>query len=335
MSPDLVDRVLAASRPTDADVDAELSAAVRAQILDDVLAGAAPGTVEELVPRHTRRRWLGLAAAAAAVAVTGAVGARYVRLGTVAGVPAGTPAPVSDPVTAPSPVAPSTPAASSPPSVLESLAQTAAAQPALTGTRLRHVRSTETSTGQTGAIVRDIYTAADGWAWSTTRTADGRTVWNLWDSRMQQDPLPADPVAMEAALRRLAKGGDEVARVYHGVEEFFLADYATPDLKAAGIRVLARLAANPTASSTRVVAAETVADGRPVVELSLVGAPDHGPVTLVLDRATAELVASRSTLPGGDQVVRYQVTLRETVDALPAEVVAVLGTARVEKEVER
>jgi len=331
-----IDRILEASRPTDADIEAEFTPATQARILDEIISGE----VVPLAPRHSRR-WVGLVAAGVAVAVGG--------LTVQALLPSRTTTVVTpDPSGGASTVTVTQPPIGVPVAVaLEPIAQAAAKRPDLmpVGRTYFHMVAVGTQTGiSPGTTTSEVFVAADGWTWAKTIEKGRPDFWMLFDSTIENyRTLPSDPKKLDATLRARqgSNSGDE--RVYKGINEILASQSAPPTIKAAAIRVLDNLSKNPQApekrngllATPRVTLTATTVRGHPAVLATLTDATSRPDVSfsMALDSTTGDILESGSSSPTLTSSGTYVV--RELVDTLPAEFVSVLGTARVHKEIWR
>ena len=357
-------------RPTPADVDAEFTPPRRATVLHQVLAS-------EMAPVSHRGWWLAAAGVAAAVTITAVL--------VVSPMVRGTSAPIADPVPPAGSLADSEPAPSASSPAAEQSAASPTPQPpkslvkydlgTVTSPKVLEKISTVTGDGTTakgkylhtvivsqqtkeGTRVLDGYTDADGWQWRhDTMTAENDSgnvmeSWKIFGGDFTKDDvssLPADPDALDAALR--ARGGSNSTdeRVFKGIDEALHSGLASPELRAAAIKVLQKIAENPQkpapdkegvlATPKLEVAELALPDGSPGYRVMFTDQGSRPGVTqsLVLD-ATGQLLETSSTYDGSDpefpdpKNYASQVQVREYVDQLPAEFVSRLGTERVEKE---
>lgn len=312
MTRDLIEQ----TRPTEAGLATEWTPAARADVLRGVLA-AAP-------VRHHGRRWL-LGSAAAGVAA--AVGAPLVLPGWFA-----------------------TPAAAA---QLEPVALAAGLRPALTWGegQFLHVRTTSTQDGpqvigggskspaegpaspMMQRRVFDDWRAPDGWTWSRRdlppMPAPGLFIFppaGGWMSPGYAATMPTEPHLLDVSLRSRVSGStSQDEAVFVAVGDMLREEAAPAEVRAAAIRVLGL---NPK------VSVETTTDpsGRAAVRATFVDEAARRGIrqSLYLDPKTGVLLAEEST--GGGWSFRGVITVREVVDALPADVAAKLGTTKVALE---
>jgi hypothetical protein len=329
-----IDRIVEASRPTDADIDAEFSPATQARILDDIVGA---GNVIPLASRGHSRRWLGLVAAGVVVAVGGLTVQALLPSRTTTVVtqdPSGGVTTVT--VTQP-PVG--LPAAAA----LEPIAQVAAVHPVATpkNAQFLHVVQTDTQDGR--SVTHDMYVANDGWTWRTDTEGGRITLWMLYDAKIKDyGKLPTDPVALDAVLRKGTGNNSGDERVFKAVSEILNSQTATSAVRAAAIRVLDTTSKNPQAPVTtsgmvatpKITLERVTVNGRDAVKVSQTDATSRPGVTyfMVLDAETSDQVQVGTTAP--DSTFAGTVTVRELVDTLPADLVSTLGTKRVHKEIQ-
>jgi hypothetical protein len=329
---DTLHRIIEASRPTDADIDAEFTPAAQARILEDIIAS---GNVVPLASRQHSRRWVGLVAAGVVVAVGGLTVQALLPTRTTTVVtqdPSGGVTTVT--VTQP-PVG--LPAAAA----LEPIAKLAETRPTATGTAFLHVMSTwKGSDGQ--VATSDGYTAADGWTWRKD-VNPGQTVWFLTEPFDEYKNLPTDPVALDKRLRAAGgtNSGDE--RVFKALTEILMSQQSPPAVHAAAIRVLDTISKHPQAPVTtkdkgpiatpKVALELATVDGRAGVKATFTDATSHpGEYEwVVLDSTTGALIQSGTGTAKGSGA---STVTSEIVDTLPAAFVTKLGTARVSKAVD-
>lgn len=326
---DIIDRVIAASRPTDADIDAEFTPETQARILDGILAS---GNVVPLSPARHSRRWVGLVAAGIVVAVGGLTVQALLPSRTVTVVtqdPSGGVTTVT--VTHP-PVG--LPAAAA----LEPIAQLAAARQTVTGTEYLHVVTVSAGNDGVGGTM-DAYIAADGWTWRKDLNPK-QTVWWLLEPFDGYSNMPTDPVALDKILRSAGGTTSGDQRVFKQLSEILMSQQSSPAVHAAAIRVLDTISKHPQAPTTtkekgpkatpKVTLELATVDGKSGVKATFTDATAHPgeSMWLVLDATSGALIESGTEAAGAR--VRSTVT-SEIVDDLPAEYVTKLGTVRVQK----
>lgn len=334
MHEDTIDRLIRASRPTDAEIDAEFTPGTQARILKGVMV---PATVVRLQPRH-RTRWMGLVAAGIVVAVGAMTVQALLPSRTTTVITQGPSGTTTTVVTQP-PIG--LPAAAA----LEPMAQAAANRPSLipTGNTLLHIVAVDTQNGS--SIIHDMYVAADGWTWRKDTEQGRPDFWMLYNAKDADDSkLPTDPVALDAALRGRTGNNSADERVFKGISELLVSQTASPALKAAAIRVLDRISTHPQAPSTakdglvaspRITLERVKVDGQDAIKATQTDPTSRPGVSyiMVLDATTGDLIGSGASSPGVDYLGTYPV--RELVGALPAEMVSALGTQRVHKEIRK
>ncbi len=326
---DTIDRIIEASRPTDADIDAEFTPAAQARILDGIIAS---GNVVPLAPRTHSRRWLGLVAAGVVVAVGG--------LTVQALLPSRTTTVVTqDPSGGVTTVTVTQPPVGLPlAAALEPIAQKAEVRPTAKGTQYLHVFTTSAGSDGVGGTM-DAYIAADGWMWRKDRNPK-QTVWWLMEPFDGYSNLPTDPIALDKALRAAGgtSSGDQL--VFKQLTEVLMSQQSSPAVHAAAIRVLDTISKHPQSPTTtkgkgpkatpKVTVELATVDGKAGVKATFTDATAHPGESMwvVLDGTTGALIESGTEAAGAR--VRSTVT-SEIVDGLPAEFVAKLGTVRVQK----
>lgn len=347
MQTDQIDRLLAATRPTDADVDAEFPRAVREMIVDEIVQWR-PDSSPAVTPLRTRRagprRWLTLVAAGVVVALV-VLGLQTFAPGRQVAVVTPLPSGGSATTTLYQP-----PLGVPYAAALEPVAEAAEKQPLLmpTGTRFLHLVTSDAQT-DTATVSHDMYVSSDGWIWRSD-TVDGVvTFWMLYHPNVADySALPADPAALEAALRAGtgSNSGDE--RVFKAIDDILTSRTAPPAIRAAAIRVLDRVAKSPQAPETtkngevaspEVTLETTTVSGVDAVRATLTDSGSRPGVSysMVLDATTGDLIASDTVGPdlSGNQIIRTTTeSTRELVDSLPTAFVQALGTARVHKEIQ-
>lgn len=310
----------------------------------------------------TRRRGpvvaLGVVAAAVtAVALTAPV---LVHLNRPGPAPAAQPR-ISMPATASPTPAASVPPAESPgvqaaltwregaqvaPSVLEevAVASTKAVEPA--GQGFRHLVEVIGSRGPNNEVIpettHEIYMDAEGWTW-TRRVSDvepGVVTW-LKLAPNEDRELPTDPVELDAVLR--GRGGNNSAdeRVFKEATNLLSAQ-TRPEVRAAAIRVLQRIAENPEGPGVGKEGVPT--NPKVTVTELLISDGTVGYRAHFLDSALdpegghSVLINAEGILIGGDQDrdARFSwgttVTVDEHVAELPQDFVDRLGAERVEMD---
>lgn len=329
---DTIDRIIEASRPTDADIDTEFTSATQSRILDDIIAS---GNVVPLASRRHSRRWVGLVAAGVVVAVGGLAVQALLPSRTVTIVTQDPSGGVSTTTVTKPPVG--LPAAAA----LEPIAQLAAARSTVTGTKYLHV--TSTWKGSDGAVATsDGFTAADGWTWRKD-VNPGQTVWWLLEPFDGYSNLPTDPAALDKRLRAASgtNSGDE--RVFKQLIEILASQQSPPAVHAAAIRVLDTISKHPQAPVTtkdkgpvatpKVALELATVDGRAGVKATFTDATSHPGeyMWVVLDSTTGSLIQSGTGTAKGSGA---STVTSEIVDALPTPFVTKLGTERVQKAVD-
>lgn len=178
----------------------------------------------------------------------------------------------------------------------------------------------------------DEYHSPDGWTWSD-RVVDGAVEQYLfppsygWSRPDYAAGLPTEPHLLDAFLRLRAFGSSSVDEaVFQAVATMLRAESAPPQVRSAAVGVLGL---NPKVS----VADATDPRGRAALKVVFTDEAARPGMTqfLYIDRATATLLASGTTGGGVDYL--SVITLREVVDALPADLEASLGTDRVFTEI--
>jgi hypothetical protein len=234
------------------------------------------------------------------------------------------------------------PAAASP---LSTVASVAATRPALTwldGQFLHvHVESRqETPAGEGGTpavhslMVTDNYYTPDGWTWSHRVDQDGRVEDYLfgpgsgWMRPGYAATMPTEPHALDLFLRaRTVGSSSQDEAVFVAIGDMLKAEAATPELRAAAIRVLAL---NPHVHVTNA----TDSEGRAALVVKFVDEAARAGETqvLYLDPTTGDALGeAREMSSDGTNYYRAVVTVREVVSALPAELAKSLGTDKVVK----
>jgi hypothetical protein len=300
---------IAAYRPTDELLDEEWSG--RTAVLERVLcADARPAAGDVLAVRRGRRRWIGAAAVASAAAVA-------LVLGLV--LPSGTPG-----------AAPNAAAAT-----LEKLAVRAAASPAdlVRPGQFRHLRDKEVQTGdQPHTTVIEDWTSYDGTVWSKRIGFPfaGQTAYlqflaaDRGSDFSSPSPkflagLPTDVGGLRDYLRSHVSGSssrDEA--VFVAVGDMLRGGMASPELRAAAIRVLER-----TPHITAASGADSL--GRPALVITFYDRKARANETqaLLFDPNTSVLLEEQQrATDGGSFGFTSTYTEASTVDAVPAAVIA-------------
>jgi hypothetical protein len=231
---------------------------------------------------------------------------------------------------------------------LEPIAQAAAVRPLVfpKGSELLHMVSTSTMSGQKPiTITSEVYIATDGWTWRKDTEAGRETFWMLFNPTVTDyGVLPTDPVALDAVLRKGTGNNSADERVFKAITEILGSRTATPAVRATAIRVLDNISKHPQKPVTtregqvatpKVELERVTVNGRPSVKATQTDATSRPGVSyyLVLDEETGDIVDGGSVSPGA--VYSGSTSLREVVAALPDEMVSVLGTKRVHKEIWR
>ena len=178
---------------------------------------------------------------------------------------------------------------------------------------------------------RSTWLASDGWAWAH-QTGDQAAYYIFqpvprnWDLNL----VPADPTVMEAYLRARVMGSSSVDEALFVAVSDTLTFEATPAAtRAAAIRMLAGVPG--------VTVAEGVSDPqvRPATEVRFVDEGNRPGVvnSIFLDPADTQLLAKVTTVDGEPHYISSY-TERRIVEALPQDIVKVLGTERVSKSVD-
>jgi hypothetical protein len=300
---------VAAYRPDDELLDSEWTG--RTAVLERVLgADRRPVAGDVLAARRGRRRWIAAGAVAAAAAAA-------LVLGLV--LPSGTPG-----------AAPNAAAAT-----LERLAVHAAAAPAdlVRPGQFRHLRDKEVQTGsQPHTTLIENWTAFDGTVWSKRigfpfagqtaylkfPVADRGSDFS-WPSPQFLGSLPTDVSELRDYLRSHVSGSaskDEA--VFVAVGDMLRGGMASPELRAASIRVLERTPHIIASSSTDSL-------GRPALVITFDDrhARSNETEALLFDPNTSVLLEERQRARnGGSFGFTSTYTGSSTVDAVPAEVLA-------------
>lgn len=360
---------LSSLRPSDEAIDTEFTPRRQQAVYQKVLTDAA-----RLAPLPARRRRLPAVAAVAAVALTISSAGIYAAT-LDSGEPVTEPLPFNaSPAAIPTAserVATEPDIASMSriatgivvsPIVLAEVAKAAeASPPAHTGRFLHTVTVSEQLDSHGSDLARhDAYIDADGWMWRhTTHEFNGveNSSWLLVPlGEDWVESLPTDPEALELQLRAGTGSNSEDERVFKNVHEILLTEIASPELRSAAITVLQSMAENPqdpapakeglVASPQVTVYEVQLPNGGTGYRASIIDPTSRPGVenTLVLN-AGGQLVESGSTYPaelGADSSsassavhFRSTVVIREWVDQLPAEFVDVLGTERVQREIDQ
>lgn len=311
ISPDQAMDAVISARPDSDTIGQGWYIGRREQVLHQVMTAPRPaGTAAPARPRH-RSRWGLVAAAVALVAVAGL----FVQVLAPMG----------------SPGSPQAAAA------LDRLAGAVPADvPIPAGsyqlTVYRETGLAETENGyQRYHSERSTWLASDGWAWAH-QTGDQAAYYIFepvprnWDLNL----VPADPTVMEAYLRARVMGSSSVNEALFVAVSDTLTFEATPAAtRAAAIRMLAGV------PGVTVVEQTTDPQGRPATEIRFAD-EEHRPGvvnSVFLDPTDSDLLAKVQTVDG-ETHYSCVYTERRIVGALPADIVAVLGTERTPTSVE-
>ncbi|MDO5094293.1 MAG: hypothetical protein Q4D79_12935 [Propionibacteriaceae bacterium] len=350
-------------RPNAANVDAELTPQRRAAIVNEIVAA-------RTTPALRTTRWLAAAGVAAAVITAAAL--TVPSLLNSPSQPSTDPVPTNEATTEPPPNTQQAPAHSVTvslvnygsgtvvsPQALQQVAATVEGSDTPAGLvegKFLHVVEVSQQDAE-GTRVLDAYIDADRWMWrhdTLELGADGskQEDWYLFDDTFmgdELDSLPRDPEALEAVFRSGDGSSSEDERVFAAVDEILISDMATPELRAACIRVLQRVAENPQepalnkdgelATPNLEVAELALPDGSVGYRVTFTDPGARPGVTrsLVLN-ATGQVLETNHTYDGSDpdfpEPSKYtsQVQVREYVDSLPDDFVAELGTEHVVKD---
>lgn len=241
------------------------------------------------------------------------------------------------------------------PNVLQQVAATAENTDPPTGLaegKFLHVVEVSQQDGKD--TINDAYIDADGWTWrhDTMELVDGGPKyenWQLFSGDIRADEfnsLPTTLQELEAELRSRTGNNSEDERVFKAIDEILIAETATPELRAASIKVLQHVAENPQkpAPDDEGVLATPKLD---VTELTLPEGDFGYRVTFsdpgsrpgsthsLLLNATGQILETvyyyDGSGPESSEVTSYssQVQVREYVDEPPEEFVARLGTEHV------
>ena len=346
-------------RPTPADVDAELTPQRRAAIINEVIAPRS-------APALRKTRWLAAVGVAAALIIAATFTVQLLLKPPVAPpaeeTPASSPFTVSAPPTQKNPTQPLTVSLINygsgtvvSPDVLQQVAATAENTDPPTGLaegKFLHVVEVSQQDGKD--TINDAYIDADGWTWrhDTMELVDGGPKyenWQLFSGDIRADEfnsLPTTPQELEAELRSRTGNNSEDERVFKAIDEILIAETATPELRAASIKVLQHVAENPQEPAPD----DEGVLATPKLEVTELTLPEGdfgyrvtfsdpgsrpGSTHSVLLNATGQILETvyyyDGSGPESSEVTSYssQVQVREYVDELPEEFVVRLGTEHV------
>lgn len=221
---------------------------------------------------------------------------------------------------------------------LEPVAAAAGARPSLTWVEGQFLH-TRTTTSQHDRDVNsdrviDDWRTPDGWTWSRRGRAGAAPNEFFifppafgWMRPGYAATMPTEPHLLDAFLRARVSGStSQDEAVFVAIGDMLREEAAPADLRAASIRVLGM---NPHVKVTKVTVA-----GKPAVRAAFVdeAARPGSQQSLVLDSASGHLLGEELSHPQG----RYTstVTVREVVDALPADVVKAVGERKTPRDVE-
>jgi len=303
-------QALAASRPTADDLGNEWYIGRRERVLGQILAAPEAGG-DSLTPQRTKsgaRRWGLVAAAVAVVAASGL----FVQTLLPVGSP-GSPQRVE---------------------ALEALARAVpeAGLPAdkfeLTVTRDSGVSIDESGAQLPYASTRSTWIASDGWSWAH-QTGNDPAYYIFAPAERPYDlqAVPPDPAAMEAYLRARVQGSTSVDEaMYEAVQDQLMFTLTSPATRAAAIRMLGRI------EGTSVTEGAADPSGRPSTKVAFVDEQKRpGEVkSMFFNPEDSQLLATTDERDGSPVWTSVYVE-RRVVDAIPEEILKVLGSKRTEK----
>ncbi|OYO08476.1 hypothetical protein [Enemella evansiae] len=323
-----IDLQLRAARPTDDELAAEFPTARRQELLDGLLSARsdepvidAPATTG---PRPSSRFRI-IAVAAGVLVVTGiAIGVQLA--------PNEPPAEQQQPGPVGGVLAPPVAAAATLGDLAER-ARTSVDVPA--GAYRLVVRS------QGDGLTINTYTAGDGWTWRKDTRPGSSTFYSVL--RPTSEVAPSDPAALQRWLSERATGTESTTQaMFKEIGELVRQETTPPAVRAAAIQVLSSLAdesgqslprpKDPGMTTPLVTVERAELAGKAVLVAQFTDRSQPAiSASLTFDARSSEVVAESG---GRDRALQTSYR-RETVNALPADVIDAVGTERREQMVTR